>query len=105
MKIDIEAIAHCFNQFLTLDHFFVKLHIIHPPASPSPLTKLSITDIFLNIKFDKRKHLWSETQRQKKSAVTLVEEYEKKDNFKKPHFLELMSDKNQNKGIDEVMIN
>ncbi len=36
----------------------------------------------------------------KKSAVTLVEEHEKKENFKKPNFLELMSDKNQNKDKD-----
>jgi len=42
---------------------------------------------------------------EKKSAVILVEEQEKKQSFKKPHFLELMSDKNQKKCIDEVIIN
>jgi len=32
--------------------------------------------------------------RDKKSVVTLVGEHEKKENFKKPHFLELMPEKN-----------
>jgi hypothetical protein len=53
------------NVKLILLRYLYETHNLQKPNPPTPLPYLSITHIFLNIKFDKRKHLCSGIWRQK----------------------------------------